>query len=273
MKKLPSCQSGQALLLILLVMLVGLTLSLTLISRTTTDIKLSRELEESARALSAAEAGIEEVLRDPGIAALGPTPVTVGQAEFTVESVSAIGGTSVFSLGKVEKENVGTVWLADHPGGILDPDTAVYTATNITICWKAANGTTADMEAIVIYKDTDGRYKVQRDFYTPSASGGMACDPSYTEQETLALPTSGDPARILIALRLKPIGADAYVAVDPPDVAAGSLPSQGEVITSTGKAGDAVRKVKVVKSYPSWPEIFDYVLFSGGLLAKPTPIP
>ena len=67
-------------------------------------------------------------------------------------------------------------------------------------------------------------------------------------------------------LRLKPIDGDALVAVDPPDPQV--LPSQGEEILSTGKAGDTIRKIRVVKSYPSWPEIFDYVLFSGGNLVK-----
>ena len=55
-------QSGQALLIILLVMAVGLTVALAIVSRSVTDIRISRQEEESARAFSAAEAGIEQAL-------------------------------------------------------------------------------------------------------------------------------------------------------------------------------------------------------------------
>ncbi|MGB9585898.1 MAG: hypothetical protein ACPL7A_00585, partial [Anaerolineales bacterium] len=55
--------SGQALLIILLVMAVGLTIGLAVISRSVTDIRISRQEEESARMFSVAEAGIEEALK------------------------------------------------------------------------------------------------------------------------------------------------------------------------------------------------------------------
>lgn len=262
MRNLPEKQAGQALLIILLVMVVGLTVSLGLLFRTTTDIKLSREFEESSRAFSAAEAGVEESLRSA--LASGGGEIAAG-VSFNFIANEATGGSKVFSLGKLEKENAGTVWLAEH--GDLSP---VYTASEITLCWKEANSDVPYMEAIVLYQDGSD-YKVSRELYEPLLVPGTGddCDDIgnllYPYKTDITLPTLGT----LLVLRLKPVGGDAFVAVDPPESVSGnSLSSQGREIISTGTAGDTVRKVRVVKSFPVWSEIFDYVLFSGGGLTE-----
>src|SRR4030067_2407301 len=56
-------QKGQALLIILLVLSVVLTLALSFVSRSVTDITITSQEEESVRALSAAEAGVEQALK------------------------------------------------------------------------------------------------------------------------------------------------------------------------------------------------------------------
>lgn len=262
--KLPERQSGQALLVILLVMFVALTVSLTVLFHTTTDIKLSRELDESSQAFSAAEAGVEEGLL--GVVASGGEDIASG-VRFDYVVSPAGEGSDPFSLGKLEKENAGTLWLANYGDWAK-----VYDADTITLCWRADGADIPDMEAIVVYKEGSD-YKVARHFLkSGDASGGTEnCgDPdgtNYPYQTDIALPT--DLNVTLLALRLKPIGADAFVSVDPPEsVADNSLPSQGKEVVSTGRVGDTVRKIRVVKSYPVWPEIFDYVLFSGGGLTK-----
>jgi Tfp pilus assembly protein PilX len=55
-------QKGQALVLVLLSLSVVLTLVLFILSRSITDVAVSSKEEESARAFSAAEAGIERSL-------------------------------------------------------------------------------------------------------------------------------------------------------------------------------------------------------------------
>ncbi len=52
--------SGQVLLITMLVMAVATTIGLALASRSTQDVNISTQVEESSRAFSAAEAGIEE---------------------------------------------------------------------------------------------------------------------------------------------------------------------------------------------------------------------
>ena len=68
MKKMPNAkcqmtnsktQAGQILVIMLLIMVVGMTIGLFLLGRTTTDISLTSKLSDSSRVFNAAEAGIE----------------------------------------------------------------------------------------------------------------------------------------------------------------------------------------------------------------------
>ena len=70
-------QPGQVLLLTLLVLSVATTVVLSLIGRATTDVAISNQIAESQRAFSAAEAGIEEMLKT-GSVAPGVHPLSSG---------------------------------------------------------------------------------------------------------------------------------------------------------------------------------------------------
>jgi len=56
-------KKGQAALIVLLVVAVALGFGLSTISRSTTELKISKQEQEASRAFNAAEAGIEEALR------------------------------------------------------------------------------------------------------------------------------------------------------------------------------------------------------------------
>src|SRR3990167_1871590 len=71
---------GQVLILVLLVVVVALAVGLSVASRNITNVRTSTQTEESQKAFSAAEAGIESILSQ-GLGSLqeGPQdPVTVG---------------------------------------------------------------------------------------------------------------------------------------------------------------------------------------------------
>ena len=79
-------QRGQVVVWIMLVSVVGLTLGLSIASRTLSNLRQSSELEGANRAFSAAEAGIERALYDleqTGIveSVLTPTPLLESGAE------------------------------------------------------------------------------------------------------------------------------------------------------------------------------------------------
>jgi hypothetical protein len=73
---------------------------------------------------------------------------------------------------------------------------------------------------------------------------------------------SSDPSkRDYLLMRLKMLYSTNHeLAVDPNGA---TLLSQGELINSQGTANDLVRKIKVYRSYPTLPNIFDFVLFNG----------
>lgn len=281
-KKIAENQKGQALLIVLLVMVVGLTVGLSLATRSVTDIKISTQLEESSRAFSAAEAGIESALKGEVATGACSGDVTVTPNVTYNACVETAGGTaSPLSLGKIGIADTYTVWLVWHKNdGSLDltpPYTnSPYSGTSIDVCWQKTEGTIEPaMEITLIYKDAGGSYKVQRGAYDPSlatrlppnnfsATSNIDCGLSslgFSYGTTFSFPLD---LNIPIALRLRPFYADSNVGIRP----LVDLPSQGLLIISTGRLGDTRRKVQVIQSYPQLPAIFDYVLFSGNTLCK-----
>lgn len=114
----------------LLIGLVVLTIGLGVASRSITDIKLSRQEEESARTFNVAEAGIEELLKEADLTPFlanpqeGPVEGTDIQRSITVEDVS-----TAISLGKAQVLEINT---RDFTGDIyLKPASAVTMAVMV----------------------------------------------------------------------------------------------------------------------------------------------
>src|SRR5258708_9711539 len=67
--KFSNSQNGQIVVVLVLVMLVALTIGLAITLRSVSDVTTSTQTEQSSRAFSAAEAGIERAIQDgPGAA-------------------------------------------------------------------------------------------------------------------------------------------------------------------------------------------------------------
>ena len=56
-------RSGQVAMVVILVVLVGLTIGVAVLGRSVTNVGISLQEEERARSFSAAEAGVEDALR------------------------------------------------------------------------------------------------------------------------------------------------------------------------------------------------------------------
>lgn len=271
MKNLP--EKGQALLIILLVMAVALTIGLSVISRSITDIKISQQTEEAARAFSAAEAGIEEAL----ITGQGGSRIFETGAGYTTEVTGFGEGTEFVFPQEISLDEPQTLYLAeyDYENGTL---TRYYKAGTIDVCW----GGDAALEIGIYYKDERedaNPYKVVRavidprgDNRTPGSDPPDPPDPDpgqcrglgLEHKKNLSLPSGANIT--LLFLRLRVLYSSAKVGV----VAEGgaSLPPQGLKIESSGQAGTATRKVEVVRFHPVPPAIFDFAVYSGGGLLK-----
>lgn len=159
-------QSGQALLIVLLLMAVVLTVVLSTASRSVTDVAVTGLEEDALRAFSAAEAGIEQSLLDQVVGNFGPTPadpqntnvtytrtvtapaVTTGEFEYPKELVS--GETATF-------------WLTSHAtNGSLtctSPSQCFVASTSPTVsqlqfCWGKA-GQDSAIEVMFYYDDSN----------------------------------------------------------------------------------------------------------------------
>lgn len=270
-------ESGQALLIILLVMTVGLTIGLSSVGRSSTDIKISTQMENSSRAFAAAEAGIEAALKGEAAAdCTNPANYTlIGNSKYCFSSAGA-GGGSRFSVSGIGIGDTYTIWLVEHNAdGTLNPGT-YYNSNKINVCWgpKTTGGTPPSMEITLVYQQTNasGPIKVFRGAYNPpsvtrsnnfSLVGTENCGLGFTYGQKFDY-SSVSPFKPYV-LRLRPFYGEANIGIE----ADGSnLPTQGTNITSTGTSGETTRKVMVTRTYPALPAIFDYILFSGGSLTK-----
>lgn len=269
-------QSGQVLLISLLVLSIATTVALSLIGRSTTDVAISNQTNESSRAFSAAEAGIEESLKT-GMGTNVPQVLTSGST-YTVAKAN-IGeaiGAFIFPK-KISPGTSETLWLVDHNAdGTLD-ETPTYTATGIDVCWSQET-TTPAIFVSVFYKTAGGEYRVAKGAYDPDAtraltnkfsgvtslSGGCGTGTGTTYKQTV---TFGDfsinPASdTLLMLRLQPVYSDTAFAVN---AGASTLPLQGAKLESTGVSGAGVtRKIVVYQQFRAPQSIFDSVIYSQG---------
>lgn len=165
-------QSGQMAILVMLVLVVALTIGLAIIARTTTDIRLSTNTNQSNQAYAAAEAGIEAALGN-NISSYG-TNINIGNATFNVSTPTQQGGsTTPFTFpNELKKDEAAQIWLFDYsffknPANASQPYSGFYnrcSPTNncnqIAIYWgtktPSTPAKTPALEATFIYKDSSG---------------------------------------------------------------------------------------------------------------------
>ncbi len=243
---------GQIVPLILLIVLVGATIGFSIAGTTIKNIQETNLVEESNRAYSAAEAGIEEKLLEleqSGTATALTTPQDLSSGS-QVKQVTIQQNQSL-SIAKLAKDDVAQ----------LNLDCTSCTNGTVTVTWDAGT-------ALVITKISGNSepYTVTRWAYNcvlselngfnDSTPSGGKCDEIFN--------VSGNTDKLM---RIRTMYHDTSLTVQPS--ANGVIPVQSTVLTSTGKSGETERTVQVERSIPIAPAIFDYVLFSSqGSLAK-----
>ncbi len=253
-----SREKGQVLLVVVLAAVIALTVGLAAVSRTITNTKVTTEEENSQKALSAAEAGVEEVASS-GISIASKTLSNASKYDATTTAVS---GTQVLVNGgsSVSKDDGADIWLSTYP------TYANQWSGNLSVYWTRNDATTctnnAAMEIVVISGNqttpTLNRYTVDpcsrsNNFTSVAASSYTVLNKSFQYKYTLpAAVSSGFIARVI------PLYADATIAAE----GSVALPKQGNIISSTGSFGNTKRTVSVFQGYPRVPvEFFPYNLF------------
>lgn len=271
-------ESGQTIIILLLVMVVGLTIGLSMVSRSLTDIKISQQTEQSQRAFSAAEAGLEYALSQ-GLAQIagGDIPQTIITPGVSYSGKVSLTGATLYELkGKtaVEQDDVAQINLEPEAGVTPAPSINIYWGEVDTsqvpdpACSTPPNPLVASLELTFVTYDGSA-YGITKHAYNACSLGNNFSNASATALPTPVPPATGYFARIdnltipanAKILRIRPLYNQASIKIEPQG---GRLPNQAYKLTVKGEAQGKVRAIEWQQPIkPALPAIFDYVLFSG----------
>jgi hypothetical protein len=278
---------GQVLLITVLVLSVAVTIALSLIGRSVSDVSMSRNLEESARAFSAAEAGIEEALQTN----TQRTNDSYGGAGYT-SNIAVIGlSTGVYTLPTISVGQADTVWLVYHDVSTNAIDFSNYygqgkPSSSLDICWNHV--TPVPALEVAIYYLSGVNYLVNRGVYDPDSASRPAPANHFSNvteinnvngcggmtnayRQTVSIPTGAGITPLF--MRIRPYYGNATVTISP--FGGNILPMQGFEVSSVGctqitadgcTEGGVTRKIVVRRQYPGAATIFDYSIYSQGSL-------
>ena len=279
---LTDCQIGQALLIVLLSMSVVLTIVLSILARSTLDIGVSTRSEESVRAFSAAEAGIEQAL------VAGALSGDIGtNATFEANVTSFSSGVREFTLpSSLYSGESSTVWFVSHDAnGDLScsgPENPCFAGNQIQVCWgkegtSAGTDLTPAIEVSIIYLASPEDYstaQIAREAVDPnatrrssnlfSADDGVSCvvnGQNFAFKKTIDLTSLSNLQLARISLLYNTDTGHSVSVIG----SVGSLfPAQGLVINSSGVSGSSTRRVEVIRGFRELPAVFESATFSEG---------
>ena len=285
-----SRSSGQVLVIILLVMIVGLTVGLFLLGRTTVDVSVSKNVEESARGFNAAEAGIEEAIRDVTTVVVPPVPFASGLTYQVGVTPIVPGGGNFYPELRLKPVQIGkvfNVWLVPHDNttGDLIEDPAQAYEQLLDICFTSGSPIPA-LQLTVHYKDAGEYHSVSTGFDPDpsptrdsnnlqdteagvgSCAGTAPNNYNYRAQVNFATTfginfhAGGPGGPLPLVLRITPLYSPTSIAVIP---VGGGLPTQGNEIDSTGHSGDIARTIEVAEQYLVPAPWLDQTLYVSGV--------
>ncbi|HKZ35767.1 MAG TPA: pilus assembly PilX N-terminal domain-containing protein [Patescibacteria group bacterium] len=262
-------KSGQAALTVLLVIAVALGFGLSIISQATTDVRIARQEQESARAFNAAEAGIEAALQKLSIVA-GAGSQEIGGLSDDVSGTYEVNPANEIQATYQENDTV-QVNLANHDPGL----------TSVTINWVKADSnienpgcsseavTPASLVLTIIkgtaygYSQRNLAYNACGVFDNGMAAAALSGDAGYLKKVEVDI-EAGDEL-----MRIRPVYNQTSLLV----TGNAPLPIQGYEIASSAQVGTndqslATKAIEVTRTEPGAPAVFDYVLFSGTNLTK-----
>ena len=268
---------GQALLLIVLVMVVVFTVGLALISRTITSLRTSTDQANSQKAFSAAEAGVEYSLKSQ-TGTVGTAGVSLTNSANYLTTVIPLGGTSsnsTFLLNGGQEVQTGDgadIWLSDYNTTAGTQTYANPRSGTLTIYWGDStldSCSQASLEIVwisgsvaspVLHRQTYDPCSDRRtanNFGTPSSGPFNLILPLSQPQVKFADNVAVTVSNGLI-MRIIPVYKDTEIGIS----STVTLPAQGTVISSTGTSGGASRKIQVYQGYSRIPlELFPYSIF------------
>lgn len=267
-------EKGQAALVILLLMAIASTIGLVMSRNVTTDLQMTKIQEESTRAFSAAEAGIEAELYNWRTG--GTIAPSLEGADITTVTESWGENQTSLATQVVKDGSFAVIWLTDHnEDGTFNTTTRLFTDNSVNLCWEEGAG----VELILFYKNVAGEYKTQRWAFDSNAVAhsnnfdspdiidcSQSVEFSSPVGKNISLPSL--PAIPLFVVA-KVYYANSRIAAEA--TGGGLFSSRGIKITSTGTvtSGDSrivSRRLRIFQTWDLPPFVFLEPLFSSGLL-------
>ncbi len=284
-----------------------MTVVLSNVSRSVTDIKITTAEEDSLRAFSAAEAGVEEVLLNSQSSVNSVDINYDSSATFNAEILPAPSGNVVSYKKDLNSGEIATFWLSAKDANeqftcISGSD--CYARPQITIYWgKPGSGSmpySPAIEVSVFYDSSTNRaISSPNDFSEVSVARGAYDRYATTRVNNFDSSVSqGNYNNIdgkdYIYRKIINLSSDLGIAngchttagcllmlrvrmlynneAQPVAISSGNnahrFPAQGMLISSTGQSGEATRKVEVFRGYSEAPAVIDAAVFSMNSLEK-----
>lgn len=262
-------QNGQALLAVVLVMVVALTIALSIAVRVITNLRTSTEDENSQRAFSAAEAGIEHTLATNSSvssitltnkASYSTTVSTLSGAEFAVKN----GAT-------VLKDEPEDVWFSTYPNytSPWNGSLVLYWGKVGEVCNNSESLNTQSALEVVIISGSKASPIVTQYAFDPCSNNRTASNkfqvavtnspPERVAGKDFAYQSSPITVNSGLIMRIVPLYAPTAIGIK----GSIALPSQGTVVSSVGISDTTQRKIVSFRGYPKLPlELFPFIIFS-----------
>jgi hypothetical protein len=268
---------GQILILVLLIVVVSLSVGLSVASRNITNLRSSTQSEQSQRAFSAAEGGVEDVLTDlsgivsdPGFIVSGETTKSIPVGDITADV--SIKASNIFEAA-IDEGSVGQVTLDGYSGNVIvewilqgDPAEDASNRASMEFTFVCENPS-----CFGEVPNSSGLYSQHRLAYSAESISGQSGFTSCTRNPlgddfyckvTISVPLA-DNVKLM---RLRPFWRKATVRVSGDS----GFPTQTYDVVSTASTDLGItRKVQVTRTaLPQLPAALDFVLFSEGDIVK-----
>ena len=281
-----------------------MTVVLSVVSRSVTDITVSTYEEDALRAFSAAEAGIEEALLKGTTQDPEPVPIENDvEYDVKVEDKTVTDKRYRYPKDLVSGETA-TFWFVSHDanGNLICDSTAgkpCFIKNTLNLCWGNPTASVVPAIEVTYYYDTSSgsmtipnnftNVKVKRFAFDENHSArgnnfndtiiGSGCTIGSDQfryraninVNTDVAPSCDSNSGCSIMAKIRMYYA---TAAEPQRIGmwttgpASDIPSQGFLIDSKGSAGESTRRINVFQSFPEPPSFFDATVFSRQDLVK-----
>lgn len=249
-------KKGQILLIAVMLLATVITVVMTVAFNSTNETKIAKLEEDSQKALAAAEAGVEAVIKQ----SINSSPVSINSlGQFNSQGIT--GNAQVTSISKptfvtplLQKDEQYTFYLSNYP------DFTPQGIDSLDIYFYSESGQCPSIEVSVITTSNSfERYAYNTCGGTTIANAMTETPIQTTIQETVfeaSTPTlavsTGKVAFIKVLKGRTKIGFQGYK-----DGFTFSLPAQGKLIESEARTqSGVVKKVQLFQSYPQIPSNF-----------------